>query len=131
MAKLINQGFTQKEIVKKLGVDIRTVRRYDEQIKYLRGVCNEFAAKGLVKESNGVLVITSLGKQTCEKLDELTDKAILEFIAKAGRPVSTKEVGRYLDEIGDELLAEALKEIKNSGAKASELEPPFGTSIKQ
>ena len=123
MAKLINQGFTQKEIAKKLSVAIRTVRRYDEQVKYFTGVLNEFATKGLLKETNGKFVLTSLGKQTCETLEELTEKAVLEFMAKAGQPVSTKEVERHLDEIDDELLAEALKAVKNSGAKASELEP--------
>jgi len=125
IARLRGQNYTQKETAEKVGVHLRTVRKYDplreqkpvrptaEQLKELEKLCNELAAEGLVrKESDGRLRIAYLGKRTYKKLEELEEKAILEFMSEADRPVSEEEIDRYLDEIGDELFDEALNEVK-------------------
>lgn len=125
IARLRGQNYTQKETAEKVGVHLRTVRKYDplreqkpvrptaEQLKELEKLCNELAAEGLVrKESDGRLRITFLGKRTYKKLEKLEEKAILEFMAEADRPVREQEIDTYLDEIGDELLDQALDEVK-------------------
>ena len=125
IARLRGQNYTQKETVEKVGVHLRTVRKYDplreqrpirptvDQLKEIEEACSELAAEGLVrKESDGRFRITSLGKRTYKKLEELEEKAILEFMAEADRPVREEEIDRYLDEIGDELFDEALNEVK-------------------
>jgi len=125
IARLRGQNYTQKETAEKVGVHLRTVRKYDplreqgpsrptvDQLKENEEACSELAAEGLVrKESDGRFRITSLGKRTYKKLEELEEKAILEFMAEADRPVSEEEIDRYLDEIGDELFDEALNEVK-------------------
>ena len=125
ISKLREQGYTQKETAEKVGVHLRTVRKYDplseqkpvrstsEQLKELEEACSELAAEGLVHEdSNGRFRISFLGRRTYKKLKELEQKAILEFMAEADRPVTEEEIGRYLDEIGDELFDQALDEAK-------------------
>lgn len=125
IAKLRQEGYTQKETAEKVKVHLRTVRKYDplreqkpvrptaEQPKELEKLCNELAAEGLVhKESDGRIRISSLGRRTYKKLKELEEKAILEFMAEADRPVTEEEIGRYLDEIRDELFDEALNKAK-------------------
>ena len=125
IAKLRQQGYTQREIVEKVKVHLRTVRKYDplreqksvrptiEQVRELEEACNELAAKGLLhKESNGRFRISFLGRRVCEKLRKLQKKAILEFMAEADRPVTEEEIGRYLDKICGELLDQALYEAK-------------------
>jgi len=120
--KLRQEGYTQKETAEKAKVHLRTVRKYDplkekpvrptrEQVKELQEACNELAAKGLIEEDNRGLRITSLGKRGSVKLQELKKKAMLEFMAEADRPVTADEIDTYLDEIGDELLGQALDEV--------------------
>jgi len=125
ISKLREQGYTQKETAEKVKVHLRTVRQYDplrvqkpvrpatEQVEELEEACSELAAEGLVHEdSNGRFRISFLGRRTYKKLKELERKAILEFMAEADRPVTEEEIGRYLDEIGDELFDQALDEAK-------------------
>lgn len=122
--KLREQGYTQKETAEKVKVHLRTVRKYDplreqkpvgttaEQLKELEKLCNELAAEGLVHiESDGRIRISSLGRRVYRKLEELQEKAMLKFMAEADRPVRAEEIETYLDEIGDELLDQALGEV--------------------
>jgi len=122
IGKLRQEGYTQKETAEKVKVHLRTVRKYDplkekpvrptrEQAKELEEAISELAAEGLVhEESNGRLRISSLGKRVRVKLEELKEKAVLQFMAEADRPVTTEKIDAYLDEIGDELLDQALDE---------------------
>ena len=123
--KLRKQGYTQEETAEKAKVHLRTVRKYDslrvqkpvrpatEQVEELEEAYSELVAEGLVHEdSNGRFRITFLGRRTYKKLKQLEQKAILEFMAEADRPVTEEEIGRYLDEIGDELFDQALDEAK-------------------
>ena len=123
--KLREEGYTQKETAEKVGVHLRTVRKYDpfreqrpvkptrEQIKEIEEACIRLAAEGLAqKVGDGGFRITSLGKQTYEEYKELRKKAILEFMVEQDRPVREGEVQRYLDEIGDQLFDEAAREAK-------------------
>ena len=125
IAKLRQQGYTQKETGEKVEVHLRTVRKYDplreqrpvgpdrERVKEIEEACNKLAAEGLVqKVGDGGFLITSLGKRTCEKWRALRDKAILEFMAEADRPVSEREMDEYLNEVDDELFYEALHEAR-------------------
>ena len=103
-------------------VHLRTVRKYDplrekpvrptrEKVKELEEVISELAAKGLLhEESNGRLRTSSLGKRVYVKLEELEKKAALKFMLEADRPVTPEEIDTYLDEIGGELLDQALDE---------------------
>lgn len=122
ISKLRKQGHTQKETAEKLNVHLRTVRKYDplrekpvrptrEPVKELEEACSKLAAKGLIEEDNRGLRISSLGKRVNVRLEELKEKAILEFIAKAGRPLTAEEIEIYLDKIDDELLDQALGEV--------------------
>ena len=125
IAKLRQEGYTQKETAEKVGVHLRTVRKYDplseqkpvrstiDQLKEIEEACSELVAEGLVRKgSDGRLRITSLGKRTCKELEELEKNAILKFMAEEDRPVSEEEIDRYLDEISDELFDQALDEAK-------------------
>jgi len=125
IARLRGQGYTQKETAEKVGVNLRTVRKYDplreqrpirptvHQLKEIEEICSELEDEGLVwKESDGRFRITSLGRRTYEKFKELEEKAILEFMVEADRPVREEQIQRYLDEIENELFDEALKEVK-------------------
>jgi len=119
ISKLRQEGYTQKETAEKVGVHLRTVRKYDslrekpvrpsrEQAKELDEAISKLAAKGLLhEESNGRLRISSLGRRVHVKLEELQKKAMLE----ADRPVTAEEIDAYLEEIGDELLDKALDEV--------------------
>lgn len=119
--KLRKEGYTQKEVAEKVGVHLRTVRKYDplrekpkptrEQVKELEEAISELAAKGLLhEESDGRLRTTSWGKRVFIKLEELKEKAVFEFMAEADRPVTAEEIDTYLEKIGDELLDQALNE---------------------
>ena len=125
IARLRGENYTQKETAEKLEVHLRTVRKYDplreqipirptvDQPKDIEEICSELEDEGLVwKESDGRFRITSLGKRTYEKFKELEEKAILEFMVEADRPVREEQIQRYLDEIDNELFDEALKEVK-------------------
>jgi len=120
-----NQGFTQQEVVKKLRLDIRTVRKYDplreqkpvmpttEQVRQVEEDCNGLVAEGLLhKESDGRVRISYLGKRVGARWDELREKAILDFMAEADRPVKEEEIERYLGEVDGELFDQALDEVK-------------------
>ena len=120
--KLREQGYTQKETAEKVKVHLRTVRKYDplrekpvrparNQFDDVEEACSELAAKGLIEKDNRGLRITSLGKRVYLKLEELQEKAMLKFMAEADRPVRAEEIETYLDEIGDELLNQALGEV--------------------
>jgi transcriptional regulator with XRE-family HTH domain len=122
--KLREQGYTQKETAEKAGVHLRTVRKYDpsrekpvgptaEQVDEIERACDELVAKGLLhRENDGWLWITSLGKRVLVRLRQLRKKAVFEFMAEAHRPVSAGEIGTYLDEMDDELLDQALDDVK-------------------
>ena len=118
----IEQGYTQKETAEKVKVHLRTVRKYDpvrekpkptrEQVKELEETISELAAEGLLhEESNGRLRVSSLGKRVHVKLEELVEKAALKFMLEADRPVTAEEIQTYLDEIGDQLVRQALDEV--------------------
>jgi len=121
--KLRREGYTQKETAEKVKVHLRTVRKYDplrekpvrpsrEQAKELDEAISKLAAKGLLhEESNGRLRISSLGRRVHVKLEELQKKAMLQFMLEADRPVTAEEIDAYLEEIGDELLDQALDEV--------------------
>jgi len=118
--KLRQEGYTQKETAERVKVHLRTVRKYDplkpkptrEQVKELEEAISELAAKGLLhEESNARLRISSFGEKVYVKLQELIEKAVLQFMAEADRPVTADEIETYLDEIGDELLDQALDEV--------------------
>ena len=83
--QLRNQGFTQQEIVKKMNLDIRTVRKYDPlrkqkpdiltegKIKEINEACDGLIALGLVCEDNdGRIYISDFGKKVRVRWDELT-----------------------------------------------------------
>jgi len=65
IAKLRQEGYTQKETAQKAKVHLRTVRKYDplreqkparmtpEQVKEIEEACRELVAEGLAHESNG------------------------------------------------------------------------------
>jgi DNA-binding transcriptional MerR regulator len=122
--KLRQEDYTQKETAEKAKVHIRTVRKYDplrekpvkpsrEQAKELEETCDELVAEGLLhEESNGRLRISSLGRRVYVKLEEIEKKAVLQFMAEADRPVTAVKIAAYLDEIGDELLDQALDEVR-------------------
>lgn len=122
ISKLRQQGFTQKETAEKVKVHLRTVRKYDplkekpikptrERVKELEEVISELAAEGLIREeSNGQLRISSLGKRVGVKLEKLQKKTVLVFMREADRPVTEEEIYTYLDEIGHDLLDQALDE---------------------
>ena len=125
IARLRGENYTQKEIAEKLGVHIRTVRKYDPlrerkpagpiaaQLKEIKEACSGLVAQGLVDEEiDGWVCLSPLGRRVHVKLDELERKAILEFMAKAGRLVGEEEIQRYVDEIYDELFDKALNEAK-------------------
>jgi len=125
IGKLRKEGYTQKETAEKVGVHIRTVRKYDplrdqekdgvtsEALNETREALKELVARYLVEERDGgFFLITILGRRVSVILEELTKKAILEFMAEADRPVTVEEIDTYLDEIGDELFDEALDEAK-------------------
>jgi len=125
IAKLRQQGYTQREAAEKVKVHLRTVRKYDplreqrpvkptrEQIKEIEEACIKLVAEGLAREeSGGRFCIASLGKQTYERYEELRKKAILEFMAEKDRPVREAEIERYVDGVDDELFDEALNEVK-------------------
>ncbi len=120
--KLRKDGYTQKETAEKVDVCLRTVRKYDpirekpeptrERVKDLEQVISELIAKGLLhEESNGRLRASSLGKRVRAKLEELVEKAALKFMLEADRPVTAEEIDAYLEEMGDELLDQALDEV--------------------
>jgi len=122
IVKLRQQGFTQRETAEKVKVHLRTVRKYDplkekpikptrERVKELEEVISELADEGLLREeSNGQLRISSLGKRVSVKLEELQKKAMIVFMREADRPVTEDEIYTYLDEIGHDLLDQALDE---------------------
>jgi len=122
--KLREQGYTQKETAEKAGVHLRTVRKYDplreksvgptaEQANKLKEACDEMVARGvLYRESDGRLWFTSLGERVLVRLEELTKKAVLEFMAEADRPVRGAEIRGYLEQIDDELFDQALDDVK-------------------
>lgn len=124
IAKLREQGYTQKETAEKAGVHLRTVHKYDplrekpvgptaEQVKEIEQACDELVAKGVLQRySDGRLWFTSLGKRVLVRLRQLRKKAVFEFMAEAHRPVSAGEIGTYLDEMDDELLDQALDDVK-------------------
>ena len=125
IARLRKQGYTQKETAEKLNVHIRTVRKYDplrekkpvmptaEQDRQHEESCRELAAEGLLhRESDGRFRISFLGKKAYARWDELREKAILEFMTEAGRPVKEEEIERYLDEVDDELFDQAVDDTK-------------------
>ena len=125
IAKLRQEGYTQKEIAEKAKVHLRTVRKYDplreqkparttpEQLKEIEEACGELMAEGLAHESNGRLRISSLGRRAFERFEELKKRAILEFMAEADGPVSEAEIDRHLDGICDQLLDQAVSETKS------------------
>jgi hypothetical protein len=51
-----------------------------------------------------------LGKRVHLKLEELIEKAALEFMLEADRPVTAEEIQTYLDEIGNQIVRQALDE---------------------
>lgn len=122
--KLREEGYTQKETAEKVGVHLRTARKYDpirqkgtrptrEQIEELGEALGELVANGLVQKlRDGRLRITSLGKRTYERFEELRTKAMLQFIVDQGGSVREGELQRYLDEIDDELFYQAINETK-------------------
>jgi len=122
ISKLRQQGYTQKETAEKVEVHLRTVRKYDplkekpvkptrERVKELEEAISELVAEGLLhEESNGRLRASSLGKRVGVILKELQKKAVLVFMLEADRPVTEEEIDTYLDEIGVELLDQALDE---------------------
>ena len=125
IARLRQEGYTQKEIVQKAKVHLRTVRKYDplreqrpvratpEQVKETEEACRELVAKGLAYESNGRFGISLLGRGVCERFEELKKKAMLEFMVQAGRPVSEVEIERHIHGICDQLLDQAVSEAKS------------------
>jgi len=123
--RLRNDGFTQQEVAGKLGLDVRTVRKYDplrekksskltdEQIREFLDACNELVAAGLLHtDGNGRFRISFLGKRAYARYEELGQKALLEYMAEAGRPVAEEELERYFNEIDDELFYQALSDTK-------------------
>jgi len=122
--KLREQGYTQKETAERVKVHLRTVRKYDplrekpvglsaEQANEIERDCDELVAKGVLQRySDGRLWFTSLGERVLVRLKELTKKAVLEFIAEAGRRVTESEIRGYLEQIDDELFDQALDEVK-------------------
>ncbi len=127
IARLRGENYTQKEIAEKLGVHIRTVRKYDPlrerkpagpiaaQLKEIKEACSGLIAQGLVdEESDGRICLSPLGRRVHVKFEELEREAILEFMRRAGRPVGEEEIQRYVDEIYDELFDKALNEAKKA-----------------
>jgi len=122
ICKLREEGYTQRETAERVKVHLRTVRKYDplkekpvrptrERVKELEEVISELATEGLLREeSNGQLRISSLGKRVDVKLEKLQKKAVLVFMREADRPVTEEEIYTYLDEIGHDLLDQALDE---------------------
>jgi predicted transcriptional regulator len=121
IAKLRQEGFTQKETAEEVGVHLRTVRKYDplkekrkptpEQIKEKEESCIKLVALGLAEEIGGRFRISSLGRQAYEKYEELKERAILCFMAEKDRPVREEEVQRYIDSVDEELFNEAVNEV--------------------
>jgi len=125
IAKLRQEGYTQKETAEKMKVHLRTVRKYDplreqksvrltpEQVRHYEELCDELAVEGLLdKVSDGRVRINSLGRKFLEIFRELETRAILNFMVEVDRPVSEEETDRHLELIGDELWAQALSEAK-------------------
>ena len=133
ISQLRNQGFTQQEVAQKLGLDIRTVRGYDplrqqkpmestvKQIEDRDGLfleeveqaCDKMAAEGLLHiDRDGRVSLSYLGKKQSEELERLKEKAVLNFLEDAGRPVSRTELEGYLDEISEQLWDQALDNVK-------------------
>jgi len=125
IAKLRQEGYTQKETAEKAKVHLRTVRKYDpfkqkrkptpEQIKEIEESCKELVALGLAEEINGAYRLSSLGRQACEKHEELRCRAILVFMLEKGRPVREEEIQRYIDSVDEELLNHAVNEVIGQG----------------
>lgn len=125
IAKLRQQGYTQREAAEKVKVHLRTVRKYDplreqrpvkptrEQIKEIEEACIKLAAEGLAHESNGRFRISSLGRRAYERFKELKQLEILEFMREAGKPVSQAEIERHLERVLDQLFYQAIDEAKN------------------
>ena len=124
IAKLREQGYTQKETAEKMKVHLRTVRKYDplreqkpagttpEQLRGVEEACAVLVVEGLAYEDKGWLRITPLGRRVCEWSEELKKRAILEFMAEADRPVSEAEIERHLERVSDQLFYQALSEVK-------------------
>ena len=124
IVKLRKQNYTQKEAAEKLGIHVRTVRKYDplreqksgssttEQVKELEEDLRELVAGGFVhKNSEGRFRISFFGKRTLKKFQVLQKIAVLEFLKEEG-PVKEEEVERFLDDIDDELFDQATAEVK-------------------
>lgn len=124
IVKLRKQDYTQKETAEKLGIHVRTVRKYDplreqkpgspttEYVRECEENCMELIDKGLLhKNSEGGLRISFLGKRALKRFRELQGTAILEFLEENG-PAKEEEVERFLDDIDDELFDQAIAEVK-------------------
>lgn len=121
---LRQEGYTQKEIAEKAKVHLRTVRKYDplraqkparttpEQLKEIEESCRKLVAEGLAYESNGWFRISPLGTEACKRFKELTDIAILQFMAEADGPVPQAEIERHLERVSDQLFNQAVDEAK-------------------
>lgn len=125
IARLRQEGYTQKEIVEKAKVHLGTVRKYDplrsqkpagvtpEQLKEIEESCGKLVAEGLAHESNGRFSISSLGRRACERFEELKRTAILQFMVEADRPVSEAEIERHLQRVLVQLFYQAIDEAKS------------------
>jgi lipase chaperone LimK len=124
IARLRQEGYTQKEIAQKAKVHLRTVRKYDplrtqkpritpEQVKETEESCRKLAAEGLAYETNGRFGISLLGRKVQERFKELRQLAILEFMVEADRPVSEAEIERHLHGICEQLFQQAIDEVKS------------------
>jgi len=125
IAKLRQQGYTQAETAEKVGVHLRTVRKYDplreqrptrpsaEQVKEIEEACWKLVALGLAHESNGRFGISLLGRKVCERFEELRQREILEILAEADSPVAESAIEEHLTRVLVRLFNQAVDEVKS------------------
>jgi predicted transcriptional regulator len=121
ITKLREQNYTQKEIAEKVGVNLRTVRKYDPlreqkldtnnlKLQEVEEAVNQAIDHGLVrKQSDGRASITSMGIEVMGKLEHLQDTAVLELLYTSG-PLKEEKILAHLHNTTDELFDEALNE---------------------
>jgi len=122
IASLRKEGYTQGETADKVGVNLRTVRKYDPlrqqkkmekiSIGEIEEALTMLLAKGVVEEvEDGKYMITSLGKKAMRRFEELQEIAMLQYILDRGGPVKAKKLETFLENSSELLFQQAINEV--------------------